>query len=73
MTAAQKIDLVEAILTAIKSNLLATDGTIKPLPDLAGVSGLIQAVVAAVTSAGIVIPPDIEKVIAGLVAVLAIV
>lgn len=73
MNAGQKLALVEAIIAAIKTNLVATDGTLKPLPDLVGVSGTIESVVAAITASGLVIPPDVQKVIAGLVAVLAIV
>jgi hypothetical protein len=73
MNAGQKLALVEAIVVAIKANMVAADGTLKPLSDLSDISSLIQAVEAAITSAGITIPADIQKVIAGLVAVLAIV
>ena len=73
MNAGQKLALVEAIIAAIKANLLDAAGNLKPLPDLAGFSATIQAVMAALVTAGVAIPADVDKAVAGLVAVLAIV
>lgn len=74
MTARQKLELVRSVMAAIETNLLdPTTGNLKPLPDLSGFSATIQAVLASLTAAGVVIPPDVDKAIAGLVAVLAIV
>jgi hypothetical protein len=74
MTPKQDIELARAVLGAVEKNLLdPVTGALKPLPDLAGFSSVIQESIAAVEAAGVVIPDEAKKILTGIVAVLAII
>jgi hypothetical protein len=73
VTLKQKIDLIKAILAAVESNLLnATTGALNPF-SLEELSLAVEQSIAAITADGVVLPANVQKALAGLVAVLAIV